>query len=97
MTSVASPQPTGTWDYMAPKALAGNGLRKGSDVFSLGLVIFFVCTNGGHALGGKRERTNNLMKIKYTRSADHLRPRLVGAGAEARWLMAACLELCVES
>ena len=57
----------------------------------LRLVVFFVCTGGAHALGGSRERTDNLMKLKYTHSADHLRPLLARAGLEAADLVGAML------
>ena len=64
---------------------------RGSDVFSLGLVVFFVCTDGAHALGGSRERTDNLMRLKYTGSIDHLRSNLARAGPEAADLVGAML------
>ena len=54
----------GTQDWQAPEVFMKDANTKGSDVFSLGLVVFFVCTDGGHALGGKRERTDNLMSSK---------------------------------
>ena len=55
---------------------------KGSNVFSLGLVVFFVCTGGRHAPGEtQNNRVNNLMRIKFTGSTKHL--DLACAGPEA--------------
>ena len=64
---------------------------KGSDIFSLGLVVFFVATSGGHALGGPRERTSNLMRLKFTGSSEHVNQYLVRAGPEAADLVGAML------
>ena len=81
----------GTQDWQAPEVFMREANTKGSDVFSLGLVVFFVWTCGEHALGGKRQRTTNLMKIKFTESTDHLRPQLQLAGPESADLVAAML------
>ena len=81
----------GTQDWQAPEVFMKQANTKGSDVFSLGLVVFFVCTDGGHALGEKCERTTNLMRIKFTGSAGHLTPLLAGAGPEAADLVGAML------
>ena len=81
----------GTKGWQAPEVFMEEANTKGSDIFSLGLVVFFVCTDGGHALGEKRERTTNLMKIKFTGSANHLTPLLAGAGPEAADLVGAML------
>ena len=81
----------GTQDWQAPEVFMKQANTKGSDVFSLGLVVFFVCTDGGHALGEKRERTDNLMRLKYSGSNGHLKSSLDRAGPEAADLVGAML------
>ena len=55
---------TGTTDWQAPEVFMGTDMNtKGSDVFSLGLVFFFLLLDGDHALGGRAERKQTLMGI----------------------------------
>ena len=82
----------GTQDWQAPEVFMREANTKGSDVFSLGLVVFFVWTCGEHALGDKsRQRTQNLMRIGFTKKTDHLRPQLRRAGPEAADVVGAML------
>ena len=81
----------GTQDWQAPEGFMREANTKGSDVFSLGLVAYFVWTCGEHALGAKRQRSDNLLRIHYARSTDHLRPQLQRAGLEAADLVGAML------
>jgi serine/threonine protein kinase len=81
----------GTKGWQAPEVFMEEANSKGSDIFSLGLMVYFVCTDGGHALGAKRERTDNLMRLKYSGSSGHLTSNLDRAGPEAADLVGAML------
>ena len=81
----------GTQDWQAPEVFTKEANTKGSDVFSLGLVFFYVLTGGDHALGDKRDRVTNLMCMKFQGTTAHLTPRLARAGPEAADLVGAML------
>ena len=55
----------GTTDWHAPEVFMGEELAntKGSDVFSLGLVFYFLLQDGDHALGQRGARKRNLIRI----------------------------------
>ena len=83
----ASTRAGGTTDWQAPEVHMGKPNTKGSDVFSLGLVIFFVVCDGEHVLGNGPARTSNLSKIAFSRSTDHLAANLRIAEPEVAGLV----------
>ena len=57
----------GTEGWQSPEAMVNEGATQASDIFSLGLIFFFVLTGGGHpfgALGAKR--TKAMMRLATT-------------------------------
>lgn len=57
---------SGTSGWRAPELLRGNRVSKLVDIFSLGLVFFYLLTGGGHPFGDRYSREGNILKGKVS-------------------------------
>ena len=67
----------GTEGWQSPETIVGEGATTASDIFSLGLVFFFVLTGGGHPFGeDARKRSRAMSRFAGTpATADGIRIR----------------------
>ena len=57
----------GTEGWQSPEAMVNEGATQASDIFSLGLIFFFVLTGGGHPFGPLgAKRTKAMMRLATT-------------------------------
>ena len=87
----------GTQGWQAPEVQSGLSNEKSSDIFSLGLVYFYVLSGGQHALGRDRQQRSRRMDLlKHEMSTAPLRDSLRGlcqrAGPEAADVVNAMLQ-----
>ena len=87
----------GTQGWQAPEVQAGVSNTEPSDIFSLGLVFFFVLSGGEHALGrSAQQRSQRMDWLKQRKSTapigDRLRMLCKRAGPAAADLVNAMLE-----
>ena len=82
----------GTEGWQSPEVMVEDGATSASDIFSLGLIFFFVLTEGGHCfgeLGTKRTRammrfaTTDLEDVEEVAEADAKVGRRVAAALSA--------------
>ena len=67
----------GTQGWQAPEVQAGVSNEKPSDVFSLGLVYFYVLSGGEHALGvNVQQRSQRMDLLKQCKSTAPIKDRL---------------------
>ena len=67
----------GTQGWQAPEVQAGVSNKEPSDIFSVGLVFFFVLSGGEHALGNtNQERSTRMDSLKQRKSTAPIRDRL---------------------
>ena len=79
--AAASTMAGGTPGWQAPEVFVSGGASgvhtKGTDMFSLGLVYYYVLSDGAHILGANiAQRNMGLMQMVMQKSAEHLRPKL---------------------
>ena len=81
----------GTEGWQSPETIVGEGATTASDVFSLGLIFFFVLTGGGHPFGeDARKRCRTMTRFAVTDPDDE--EEVEEADAKVRKGMASALQ-----
>ena len=62
-TGQATTRGGGTEGWQSPEAILNDGATQASDVFSLGLLYFFVLTEGGHCFGELHRQLHCCVRI----------------------------------
>jgi len=76
----------GTEGWQSPETCVGEGATTASDIFSLGLVFFFVLTGGGHPFGeDARKRSRAMSRFAGTPATTD--------GSRSRFLIKSSLDL----